>query len=89
MSKCISNLGEYSEHTVTHGPECLYCGDIPETRFDSMRAVLVAIQELHKPKSHVCECGESHGQYCKNCQADYPCDTRKLADEALGGGERA
>lgn len=48
-----------------------------------LRAALVAIQELHKPESHVCECGENHGPYCDHCQVDYPCQTRRLADDAL------
>lgn len=45
---------------------------------------LVAIQELHKP---VVEHGVPVG--CLRCDWDedgqWPCDTRKLADEALGG----
>jgi len=51
-----------------------------------MKQALEAIQELHGPKSHVCECGDCHGPYCDHCQVDYPCPTRELADRALGAG---
>ena len=52
-----------------------------------MRAALVAIQKLHKP---IFEDGDPVG--CWRCDwemdGQFPCATRKLADEALGGEER-
>lgn len=57
-------------------------------RIPVMRAALVAIQELHKPaKGWISE--REYLLYCSDCgDATYPCKTRKLADEALGGEER-
>lgn len=48
-----------------------------------MRAALVAIQEQHKP--YLTKAQEA---LCLRCGITWPCPTRKLADEALGGGER-
>ncbi|MGP9528618.1 hypothetical protein [Glutamicibacter sp. AOP5-A2-18] len=55
----------------------------------AMRTALVAIQELHKPYRPT----RATAVYCAHCFEDggydgalsvlYPCDTRKLADEAL------
>lgn len=57
-----------------------------------LRAALVAIQELHKPWNNfdsadeelVCDhCREAHGYEWD--YVPYPCPTRRLADDALGG----
>lgn len=66
-------------------------------RIPAMKNALEQIQETHRPKH-----GERPESYdvdyaeprnwisytiCANCHTSYPCDTRKLADEALGGGK--
>ena len=43
-----------------------------------MRAALVAIQELHKPYIT-----KAQKALCFRCGINWPCDTRKLADEGL------
>lgn len=59
--------------------------DICRTQVDAsiMRAALVAIQELHPVE----ETGvEGHGVkevWCPTCQDYAPCNTRRLADDAL------
>ncbi|MEU5838528.1 hypothetical protein ABZ820_33340 [Streptomyces diacarni] len=91
MSKCISVHGEYSEHEYTTKPTCDYCGQISEmlaiVQNEDFRSALVAIQEHHVP---VIEDGIPVG--CLRCDWEvdgaWPCKTRKLADEGLGGGER-
>lgn len=63
-----------------------------------MRTALEHIQELHKPKHGerpIYAYDDYHAErepvrwhkytICANCHTDYPCATRKLADEALGG----
>ena len=50
-----------------------------------MRAALVAIQELHEPV-YECSCRSEHAPACTGCvQHSWPCPTRRLADDALGG----
>ena len=58
-----------------------------ETVNTGMRTALVAIQELHKPaKGWISE--REYLLYCADCgDATYPCKTRKLAYEGLGGGQ--
>lgn len=84
MSKCISNHGEFSEHEVTEGV-CEFCGAVA-LDYDEMRAALEQIQEMHPIE----ETGvEGHGVkevWCPTCREHAPCETRKLADEASGGG---
>lgn len=48
-----------------------------------LRAVLVAIQELHKLTP-----GFGVPFRCGHCAYEHPCPTRRLADEALGGDDR-
>ena len=43
-----------------------------------MRTALEQIQELHHPNSDY-----GYPMMCRNCSQDWPCPTRKLADEAL------
>lgn len=70
---------------ITHGPECFYCGKIPPSTTDTLRAALVAIQELHKqvwtpepfPGGYICE-------LCDIPLGEDPCATWVLADDALG-----
>lgn len=51
-----------------------------------LRAALVAIQELH---GAVPESPMRHWVSCKECAPGtlFPCATRRLADDALGGGQ--
>lgn len=55
-------------------------------KIPAMRSALVAIQELHKP---VIEDGLLVG--CLRCDWEvdgvWPCSTRRLADQGLGGGQ--
>ena len=51
-----------------------------------MRTALEQIQELHTKRKIVD--GRSYAVFCDNCKFNWPCPTRKLADEGLGGGER-
>lgn len=55
-------------------------------KIPNMRTALEAIQELHKP---VYEGVEAVG--CLLCdwevEGAWPCDTRRLADQGLGGGQ--
>ncbi|WP_346921924.1 hypothetical protein [Glutamicibacter creatinolyticus] len=44
-----------------------------------LRAVLVAIQELHIDRWSVV----LNSEVCDECEKNYPCPTRRLADEAL------
>lgn len=87
VSKCISIWGEFSEHEYTgDNATCDYCGQVSEMiavdQLPTMRAALVAIQELHKP---VYEGDEAVG--CWRCDweqdGQWPCRTRRLADDAL------
>lgn len=57
---------------------------------DPMRTALVAIQELHSSEAgYFCdECSQDNGPYEPSSDVDWPCRTRKLADEGLGGEER-
>lgn len=89
VAECINGRGE--NHVVTHGPECFYCGQIPTKPFETMRTALEAIQELHKPQLvedffNAID-GSSANRWkrvCVSCDFDdYPCATRKLADEGL------
>lgn len=49
-----------------------------------LRAALVAIQKLHKPmKEWVSD--REYLLFCAHDLAEYPCATRRLADDALGG----
>lgn len=64
------------------------CPDCTPEPANHLRAALVAIQELHKP------CKTFTGkEVCNVCNTEtekpitYPCKTRKLADEGLGGGQ--
>lgn len=82
VSKCISNRGEYSEHTFTHNPECDYCGELPASRFTAMRTALEAIQELHKAVAFYGE--DADWWVCGHCHDNHPCATRRLADQGLG-----
>ena len=79
VSKCISNRGEYSEHTFTHNPECDYCGELPASRFEAMRSALEAIQELHVPYVD-----KSGYKTCMRCGITWPCVTRRLSEQGLG-----
>lgn len=80
VAECINGRGE--NHMVTHGPECFYCGQIPTKPFEPLRAALVAIQELHKPmKEWVSD--REYLLFCAHDLAEYPCETRRLADESL------
>ena len=51
-----------------------------------LRAALVAIQELH-PKEYASSGDEAYelNPRCGNCGTAFPCETRRLADDALGG----
>lgn len=60
----------------------------PEPKPDPLRAALVAIQELHKPV-WVTYLGVP-GLVCDACREPVesePCETRRLADAGLGGGQ--
>lgn len=50
-----------------------------------MRAALVAIQELHKPM--VFHGYDGEWLICGYCDENHPCETRKLADDGLAGGQ--
>ncbi len=63
-----------------------------------MRAALEAIQELHRLEYEVRPlyptsnynaepAGTAEYRICANCKTYYPCATRSLADEGLGGGQ--
>lgn len=53
-----------------------------------MRAALVAIQELHcDDGSGNCEECFFHGKEGDWQSVKHPCNTRRLADDALGGGQ--
>lgn len=60
-------------------------------KIPAMRTALEAIQELHKPipmapgleETPVCDGCENPGRFVY-----WPCPTRRLADQGLGGGER-
>lgn len=68
---------------------------------DRARTALVAIQELHGAKHGerpVYASDDYHAErepvrwhkytICTNCHTEFPCSTRKLADEGLAGEER-
>lgn len=46
-----------------------------------LRVALVAIQEQHKGKA--CKFDDCACMVCVHCAREYPCPTRRLADEAL------
>lgn len=46
-----------------------------------MRAALVEIQELHVKRKIID--GRTYMEFCGHCKYQWPCDTRKLADEGL------
>lgn len=52
-------------------------------KIPAMRSALVAIQELHHPNSDY-----GYPMMCRNCAHGWPCPSRKLADEGLGGETR-
>ena len=63
---------------------------ISEVSASKLHAALVAIQELHKPVKVLagwtrCSCNLKDNM---GLSVLWPCPTRKLADEALGGRER-
>ena len=43
-----------------------------------LRAALVAIQELHEKRTVIAQFN-----FCGHCKFEWPCPTRRLADEAL------
>lgn len=45
------------------------------------RAALVAIQELHVKRKIID--GRTYLEFCGHCKYQWPCDTRKLANEGL------
>lgn len=49
-----------------------------------MRTALEQIQELHPP----IDTFNDGGLFCEHCHVLFPCETRVLADEGLGGEER-
>lgn len=53
-------------------------------KIPTMRTALVAIQELHVPYVD-----KSGYKTCMRCGNTWPCITRRLADQGLGGEERA
>lgn len=55
-------------------------------KIPATRAALVAIQELHVKRKIID--GRTYLEFCGHCKYQWPCDTRKLADEGLAGGER-
>ena len=53
-------------------------------KIPAMRATLVAIQELHTALLTGFSARSGPLYECTECGQAFPCDTRKLADEALG-----
>lgn len=49
---------------------------------DPVRTALVAIQELHVKRKIVD--GRTYLEFCGHCKFQWPCDTRRLADQGLG-----
>jgi len=50
-----------------------------------MKQALEAIQELHTRQDVTNLFGDSHVR-CEHCRHWFPCETRRLADRALGAG---
>ncbi|MGP9033660.1 hypothetical protein ACT17S_11380 [Glutamicibacter mysorens] len=53
-----------------------------ETANTGMRSALEAIQELHVKRRIVD--GRTYLEFCGHCECQWPCATRRLADQGLG-----
>lgn len=87
MSKCISRQEEYYEHEIVEG-SCVLCGESGLGADSvSMREGLKAIQKMHSSEAgYFCDyCSPDNGpSYELRNDVEWPCPTRKLADQALG-----